>query len=83
MTDCCLCSAVTGERRPGRLLEGSTIALCAEHRARSIWRSRQPKLRLVGSPGENAYALAALAGDTSMSLAGLAAPATQHPPEVA
>jgi hypothetical protein len=74
---CCLCDAVDGKIRAGRIPKGGGVPLCAEHKARLIWESRQPKpvcMITVGSLSlEDTFARAALAGDSSLSLAPLAA----------
>ena len=72
---CCLCEAVAGEIRPGRISEGGGVPLCAEHHARSIENARKPMPPPVvtADPYLQACTRAALAGDGySLSLAPLA-----------
>ena len=38
---CCLCDAVD-KIREGWIPDGGGVPLCAEHRAQTYWRSRQP-----------------------------------------
>jgi hypothetical protein len=81
---CCLCDVVDGQFRAGKIPKGGGVPLCAEHKARLLWESRQPKpVRVIafGSASfEDVCATRALVGDYSLSLAslaGLAAPTTE------
>lgn len=77
LNNCCLCLAVTGDERPGRIPEGWGFAVCDEHRARSVERSRNassPVLKIPETPEEafiHAGVMAALGLGPSVSLAAI------------
>jgi len=80
MSNCCLCLAVTGDVRPGRIPDGGGFPMCDEHRAQSAERARQPKppqpprvVTLGSFSFEDAIAASVLCGGPSLSLAPLAA----------
>jgi hypothetical protein len=50
---CCLCSP--DEIREGRIRNGGGLPLCAEHRALTYWRSRQPQPPCTIAGPEQAY----------------------------
>jgi hypothetical protein len=71
---CCLCDAVLGEFRPGRIPDGGGVPLCDEHRASSAESARRyvPAVVVLPLSADDQYirncVAAALAGAPSVSL---------------
>ena len=66
---CCLCNAVD-KIREGWIPDSGGVPLCAEHRAQTYWRSRQPaaprsELSMIEQTYQNAMTLAAIASTAS------------------
>jgi hypothetical protein len=78
--NCCLCLAILNEEREGRLLEGSPIALCDEHRCSAEESSRKPaEPEAAPSQYERACARAVLTGRASAVSLATIAPAFAMP----
>jgi hypothetical protein len=81
MMGCCLCDAVLGEFRPGRIHDGGGVPLCDEHRASSAENARRyvPPVVTLPLSAEDQYVrncvAALLAGAPTVSLSDLARPA--------
>jgi hypothetical protein len=59
---CCLCDAVDGAIKEGRIQEGERVPLCARHRADLRWKRREQRPAALLAPYVQAGARAALVG---------------------
>ena len=53
--NCCLCDAVDGKIRAGKIPKGGGVPLCTSHWADLLWRSRRPKPVQVVTFGSPSY----------------------------